>query len=64
MPTNTGKWLDGDDEIKDLDCNKERKQKIGKADTDNKRKTLMYTDVADVCGKSVYNKASQRTRHG
>ena len=35
-----------------------------KADTDNKRKTLMYTDVADACGKSVYNKASQRTRHG
>ena len=24
----------------------------------------MYTDVADACGKSVYNKASQRTRHG
>ena len=24
----------------------------------------MYTDVVDACGKSVYNKASQRTRHG
>ena len=24
----------------------------------------MYCDVADACGKSVYNKASQRTRHG
>ena len=50
MPTNTGKWLDGDDEIKDLDCNKERKQKIGKADTDNKRKTLiLVTSANKIC---------------